>query len=151
MSTIRSELIELQMRDPERMLHVAKVWEWAAEHPDSQLHRAIEWDVEKAAREYQFQQIRGLIQLHVVHEDRTPMLVSLSIDRVQGGGYRSIQDVVKVPDYRQVMLEDALRELGRLQARYQRVQALASVWEEADRARIAAEKRKPPAKRARRA
>lgn len=149
--TIRSELLALQLQDPNHMLHVAKVWEWAADHPDSQLHRAIEWDTEKAAREYQFQQIRGLIQLHVVHEDRTPMLVSLSIDRVQGGGYRSIQDVVKVPDYRQVLLEDALRELGRVQARYQRVQELTSVWEEAERARVATEKRKAAAKRRRRA
>ena len=149
MSTIRSELLELQMRDPQRMLHVNKVWEWAAEHPESQLYRAIEWDVEKAAREYQFQQIRKLIILHVVNEDTTPMMVSLSIDRVQGGGYRPIDDVVKVPDLRQVLLEDALRELGRLQARYQRVQALASVWEEADRARIEAEKRKPQPKRRR--
>jgi hypothetical protein len=78
-------------------------------------------------------------------------MVSLSIDRVQGGGYRSLDDVVAIPDLRQVLLEDAFRELGRIQAKYQRVQELASVWEVTERARIAEEKRKVAAKRRRRA
>lgn len=133
--SIRSELLSLQHSDPQNVLHVEDVVRWAAENPDSALHSAIEWDDSKAAYEYRLSQIRHLIQLHVVNEDRTPLLVSLSIDRHAGGGYRSVEDVGRVPDLREVMLADALAELERTRVKYARVQELAKVWEEADAAR----------------
>lgn len=145
--SIRTELLEIQMRDEQRMLHVDAAEEWAKANPGSQLHGALEWDNEKAGRLFRFEQIRGLIQIHLVLEDRTPMMVSLSIDRVKGGGYRSIDDVRRVPDLREIMLEDALLELGRMKARYQRVHALSSVWAEADKVRADQDAQKPKRKR----
>lgn len=108
--------------------------EWARRNRGSALHQALEWDDKKAAHEHRLSQVRGLIHVHVTTGDGTPMMISLSIDRVSGGGYRSVEDVLAVPDLRQIMLDDALRDLQRVKAKYQHVAELNRVWEEAERA-----------------
>ncbi len=133
--SIRSELLSIQHADTQNVLHAADALRWAAENPDSSLYRVIEWDDTKAAYEYRLNQVRHLIQLHVVNEDQSPLLVSLSIDRPYGGGYRSIDDVGNIPDLREVMLSDALAELERVQSKYARVQELNRVWLEVEVAR----------------
>lgn len=72
--------------------------------------------------------------MHVVTEEGDRKLVSLSIDRVSGGGYRKIADVTLKPELASVMLRDALDELMRVRARYERIKALAPVWREIDQA-----------------
>lgn len=136
--SIRSELLSLQHSDPQNVLHVEDVVRWASENPASDLHRVIEWDDARAAHEHRLSQVRHLIQLHVVNDDNTPVLVSLSIDRRRGGGYRSIDEVGRVPELREVLLADALAELERVQTKYARVTELMRVWEEADAARASA-------------
>lgn len=133
--SIRSELLSIQHATPDNILHAADVVEWAQANSESALHRSIQWDDRKAAHEYRLWQVRQLITIHVVQEDSTPLLVSLSIDRIEGGGYRSISDVLPVPDLRAIMLADALAELQRVQAKYQRVEELQRVWQEAESAR----------------
>ena len=134
--SIKQELLRIQQADPENILRPREVLEWAQDNPDSALHRSIDWDDERAAEQHRLWQIRQLIQLHVVQEDRSPVLVSLSIDRqTPGGGYRAISDVVDRPDLRDIMLEDALAELQRVQRKYERVLELKGLWEEADRLR----------------
>ena len=134
--SIKAELLRLQQADPDNILRPVEVIEWAKDNPDSELYRSLEWDDEKAAHEFRLHQVRTLIQLHVVTENREPMLVSLSIDRKNpGGGYRSVNDVIERPDLREILLEDALAELARVQRKYEAVMTLKSVWEEADRVR----------------
>ena len=128
------------MRDG--ILHAPAVVSWARANPDSALHNAIEWDNDRAADAHRLWQVRQLIQLHVTTEDGAPQLVSLSFDRKGTGGYRSISDVVKVPDLRAIMLQDALDELQRVQIKYQRVQELASIWQEAEQVRTRSRRRK---------
>jgi hypothetical protein len=136
--SIRSELLSLQHSDPQNVLHAEDAISWAAENPNSDLHAALEWNDQKAAHEHRLSQVRHLIQLHVVNDDSTPMLVSLSIDRRRGGGYRSLDEVGRVPELREVLLADALAELERVQTKYARVTELMRVWEEAERARAIA-------------
>lgn len=133
--SIKTELLAIQQADPGHVLHVSDVKEWARENTHSALFRSIEWDNDIAAERHRDWQIRQLIQIHVISEDRTPMLVNLSIDRVAGGGYRSVSDVIGVKDLREIMLADALAELQRVQLKYQRVTELSSVWIEAERVR----------------
>lgn len=133
--SIRSELLSIQHACPDGVLHASDVVAWAKENAESALHSAIEWNNKKAADAHRLWQVRQLIQLHVVTEDGAPQLVSLSIDRKVGGGYRSVSDVVEKPDLRAILLQDALDELERVQAKYQRVEALATVWQEAETVR----------------
>jgi hypothetical protein len=133
--SIKSELLALQQTNSDGILHAAEVVAWARKNTESRLHAAIEWDDATAAEAHRLWQVRQLIQIHVVADDGAPTLVSLSLDRKAGGGYRSISDVAKRPDLRDIMLQDALDELNRVQAKYQRVTELASVWQEAEQIR----------------
>jgi hypothetical protein len=64
-------------------------------------------------------------------------LVSLSIDRGHDGnnGYRGLDDVIAREDLRSIMMQDALAELERVQARYAKLTELQEVWEAADKVR----------------
>jgi len=138
--TIRDELLAIQARNAQNVLRVADVFKWAKANPKSELHKKIEWDKDKAAREYQFWQIRRLIQLNIVSDDGEPEVVSLTIDRSRaGGGYRSIDDVIDNEELSVVMLKDALQELDRVKVKYARVKELTSVWDAVEKVR----KRKP--------
>lgn len=129
--SIRDELLAIQAASEDHILFPADVVEWARDNPKSALHGSLEWDDAKAAHEHRLSQVRRLVRLHIVQEDGTPQLVSLTFDRTNnGGGYRSISDVVKAPDLREIMLQDALEELERVQRKYARVEALSKVWNE---------------------
>lgn len=116
------------------LLAAEDVVAWAADHPDSALHKQFMWDDNEAAREYRLWQARTLINLHVVSEPAVPRFVSLSVDRHKpGGGYRSVHDVMKSPKLRAVLLRDAVREFQRVQARYKHLSEFAKVSAEIDR------------------
>ena len=76
-----------------------------ATDPNTALHSHFEWDDTEAAREYRLVQARTVIRLivTVIGEDPVPMrtYVSLPSDRVVGGGYRALQDVVNDESRRQ--------------------------------------------------
>lgn len=125
---VRNELLAIQRASKDKMLHAATVVGWARRNRKSALHRQFEWNNTKAANEYRIWQARRLIQLTIVSDDGGPQLVSLSLDRISGGGYRDVGDVVSNRKLSEIMLHDALAELQRVQARFARVKELTSVW-----------------------
>jgi len=120
-----------------------EVLQWAKAHRRSALHAALEWDDSKAAEEYRLAQVRELIRVNVVDVSGEPEMVSLSVDRAQGGGYRSVQDVIDDRALSEILLQDAVEELDRMKARYDRVAALTAVWRAVDRVREKLPSRKP--------
>jgi len=121
--------LAIQATDADNILRPEAVHKWAKNHPRSALYKAITWDVDKAAFEYQLSQIRRLIVLNITSENGEPQIVSLPIDRVKpGGGYRSINDVIADKKLSASLLQDALNELARVQVKYARIQELTSVW-----------------------
>src|SRR4051812_30266358 len=111
--TIRAELLNL--RDEEGIVHVREVVAWAKSHPGSSLHNALEWDDATAADAWRLEQVRQLVRVYVTSGPPTERLVSLSIDRAADGGYRTLSDVGARPDLRDILLQDALDELERVQ------------------------------------
>lgn len=130
---------ELEALREEGVLHAEKVVAWARVHPDSALHKQFEWDDGKAADEYRVWQARRVIAVHVVNESGERRLISLSIDRSKGGGYRSIEDVSRDQDLMAVAVKDALGELRRTRAKYQHLKELSDVWETIDKHVVVAE------------
>jgi hypothetical protein len=125
--SIKQELKAL--RGDSELLQAETVVDWAAKHPRSELHKSFEWDDKKCGREYRLWQARTLIRIHIIDEVGVPQMVSLTIDRVkEGGGYREERSVMADKKLRQVMLQDALDELDRVRAKYERVVELAKVW-----------------------
>lgn len=125
---IKAELMAIQSASRDKMLHPANIVAWAKRNQKSALHRQFEWNNSKAAERYRLWQARQIIQVNVVTEDGRPQLVSLSFDRLGSGGYRSISDVVSDRELSEIMFNDALAELNRVQARFHRVRELTSVW-----------------------
>jgi hypothetical protein len=140
--SLAAELMAL--RDKSGKIHVPRAHEWARTNPDSLLHGELEWNNRVAAQAHRMWQIRQLIAVHVVNDEGDRLLVSLSIDRTDGG-YRPLDDVMAAPPLREIMLGDALAELQRVKAKYNRLTELTRVWEAANAA--AAEAAKGPRKR----
>lgn len=136
---IRDELLTIKNASRDRMLHAEKVVAWAKSHRDSALHSQFEWNNSKAATEFRLEQARRLIRITVVSEDGTPQLVSLSTDRSKGGGYREITEVARNRKLSEIMLEDAIKEMRRVQARFGRVRQLTAVWKAFDKIAARAE------------
>lgn len=129
-----SKLTEELDRVPRRngLLHAEDVVDWAREHPDSALHREIEWDDAKAAQEYRVWQARRIIALHVVAEGGERKFISLTVDRTKGGGYREVEDVLSDDELYRQALADALAEHKRVQAKYRNLKKLAPIGDAID-------------------
>ena len=126
---LAAELLALQN---ERGLIVPReVVAWAKRRRNSRLHAELEWDDEFAGQAYREQQVRQLIAVHVTVDTGVRRFISLSIDRVEGGGYRELSDIIAVPNLRECMLVDALHELERIQRKFARLKELQAVWEAA--------------------
>jgi len=126
--TIRTELLAL--KGDAEFLVVSEAEEWARNNPGSALYRSLEWNDTKAAREFRFHQIRRLVAIHITYDNGQRKMVSLSVDRSRdGGGYRNIDDVLKEQSLTEIMLNDALEELERVQRKYNNLAALKPIWE----------------------
>jgi hypothetical protein len=145
--SVQEELLALQQQ-ADGLLQVESTVEWAAENPDSALHAALDWDDEHAAHSWRCHQVRRLIAIHVVDAGNVRQLVSLSIDRVGDGGYRSLGAVLASANMRGVLLADALADLDRVRRKYETLVELAGVWEETERA---SQKHRPKARKAKQA
>jgi len=125
--TIKDELLKLKNSDG--FLNPSEVVAWAKNHPASEIYGSLLWDDKKAGYLYRVEQVRGLIQTHLVNVTGQRETVSLTIDRSADTGYRDLKDVLPVPTLRQVLLADALNELERMHKKYEHLQELVTVWE----------------------
>jgi hypothetical protein len=145
--SIESELLALKTKDD--LIIAEEAHEWARKNKASALHKALTWDDKKAAYQHRIWQIRQLIAIHVTYEGGDRRLVSLTVDRGRpGGGYRDISDVLRDQSLHAIMLEDALNELNRVQAKYERLKELTPVWRELNKVRSRRTKRGASERRA---
>lgn len=112
----------------------------AAEDLSSPLHNSFEWDDTAAAEQWRLQQARQIIRSVVVilpnFSKPINAFVSLRDDRTQeGGGYRTIIDVMSDKDMRERLLEEALAELRHWEQKYSQLNELAPVFEAVTKAR----------------
>lgn len=122
-----------QIRGSNETLEPSSVVEFARNHTGSVLHRCFTWDDGEAAEKWRLEEARSLIVSVRVQfpnlKDTTRFYVSLSTDRVQGEGYRTITDVLSASETREVHLRDALNELESVKRKFRHIQELMSVWE----------------------
>lgn len=119
------------------LLKAEDVVRYAEQHPDSACHQWFTWDNEEAAHQHRLNEARSLIRVHVRVEELPQShskvtvreYVSLSSDRVNGGGYRKLDEVVSNGDLLAELLTDALRDLERFKKRYEHLNELRGVFE----------------------
>lgn len=114
----------------------------SAKDPDSPLHDAFEWDDTKAAQEWRVTQARRLLRsIHVVvergEEDRSVRAFFRVEDPSGDTGYVSLAAVLKCQDYRDQIIEQALKEIQGWQRRYADYNELDSIFDAIDRAVLA--------------
>ncbi len=117
------------LREADGKIRPAPLVAWAKKHHDSALHKCFEWSDSAAADLYRIEQARKLIRVVIVHDvTEERKTVSLRIDRINGGGYRKLDEVVASLDLRPRLVSDALGELCSLRRKYSYLGELASIW-----------------------
>ncbi len=109
---------------------------WAEDHPESCLHRAFQWDDEKAAHEYRLSQARGLIQCYNILIEEEGELKSypwISVPSRRGNGegsYLPARTVSADEAMSAEVAEEVRRKLKAMKARYGFLQEpdLRKVW-----------------------
>ena len=107
-----------------------------AADPDSCLHGMFEWNDDQAAHEFRLTQARLVLRSLVID---TPdgnvgrMLVAVSVGSSGGRDYVPVQQAMKVPEWREEVLEEALRDLRAFRVRYNTYKELAALVASIDR------------------
>ena len=135
---IIDELEQVRARAEDGLLHPENVVAFAR-NPGTALHNRFTWDNSEAAEKYRVWEARQLIAatVTVIAEDRPAYraYVSLSSDRANDGGYRPISVIVRNKRMYEEMLSDALKDLERLQEKYEHLKELRQVWRAAQQVR----------------
>jgi hypothetical protein len=104
-----------------------------AQHDNSPLHALFEWDDTEAARQHRLSQARTIIGAVVVKFEEAPEAQPIRAfvnvrqdDRKQV--YTSVSAALEDPVLRAQVLNDALKELRRLQQKYADLEELAGVF-----------------------
>ena len=126
------ELNALAATEP---LTPARVLERASD-ASSALHPMFTWDDEEAGHAHRLSEARQIIRsvrVTILPQPgavpiRVRAFVSLADDRIVGGGYRPVVQVMSDPAQRAALLQTALCELGALQRRYAHLSELAQVF-----------------------
>jgi hypothetical protein len=97
----------------------------AAAKPGHPLHNDFEWDDTRAAKAHRLQQAKLIIRAAVTilpaanhGPTETRVYVSLPSDRVTGGGYRHVVDVLNDEERSREMAESLAADLKRLIVKY---------------------------------
>lgn len=121
------ELSQLDEITPENVLEFAK-------DEKTELHKCIEWDLEKAAYQWQLRQARTIIQFIVVtdeeEEDSEPVRV-FQVSSEQNK-YQPLEFFIKNDDEYQSLLKRAKNELRAIKERYKTLSELEKVFEAID-------------------
>lgn len=95
--------------------------------PSAPLHSCFEWDDEKAAHKYRITQAQGIIRaiISVDETEKSPETRAfVSVERE----YHPVSVVIRNPEKRDVLLQNALNELRWFERKYNTLQELSNVF-----------------------
>ena len=97
-----------------------------SENPSAPLHSCFEWDDEKAAHKYRITQAQNILRaIVVVDEAKQPdTRAFVNVQRE----YHPVSVVVRNPEKREILLQNALNELRWFERKYHTLQELSNVF-----------------------
>lgn len=123
--TAGNELQRIYERDgviePETVVEESK-------NPSAPLHSCFEWDDEKAAHKYRITQAQGIIRaiVSVDEAEQVPETRAfVNVDRE----YHPVSVVIRNPEKRDTLLQNALNELRWFEKKYNSLQELSGVFD----------------------
>lgn len=107
------------------------------------LHPMFEWDDTAAADAFRHRQARDIVAaLHIeTKAGAGRMYVAVSVEEEDEREYVPVHHAMKVPDWREEVLEDSLRDLRAFRARYQFFKEMEEIVRAVDRILVRFEKR----------
>ena len=114
-AALRRELDSLITDDGR--IFARSVVEFARANPNTELHARFQWNLEQAAYQHWLSTARRLISVYVSTEAGERRTISLTVDRLNGGGYRDRDEVLATAEMRRMAVEDALAEILRWRER----------------------------------
>lgn len=97
-----------------------------SQEPSAPLHSCFEWNDEKAAHKYRITQAQNIIRAIVV-VDEAKQLETRAFVNVQRE-YHPVSVVVRNPEKREILLQNALNELRWFERKYNTLQELSNVF-----------------------
>ena len=128
--------LEMIRRKNRGILYPEAVVNFAVDE-NTALHSRFEWDDVKAGYEYRIWQARQLIKLvvTVIPSTNTEIsaYVSLSDDRKEDGGYRSVIEVMSDDQLRNQMIDGAIKDFEYWEFRYKQLVELLPIFKAKER------------------
>lgn len=118
------ELKQLDEITPENVLEFAR-------DEKTELHKCIEWDIEKAAHAYQLDQARKIIRFIVVSDDEEEDTEPVRVFQISSetNKYQPLEFFIQHDDEYQSLLKRAKAELRAIKNRYKSLSELEKVFE----------------------
>lgn len=133
---LKAEILAVAASSPDGLLRPSALVEYAASNPESELHNHFKWNDAEAAAEYRIQQARQLIRLVIKFEPRVNRIVrgfvSVATDRINDGGYRTVESALDNPLLRGQLVEQALNDLAGVRGRYKHLPEMDAVFDAVD-------------------
>lgn len=105
---------------------------------DAPLHGCFEWRDDVAAERYRESQARYIIRsLEMNVEEHQPVRAFMKLSASVSNSYQATDVLMKDSDSRELLLEQALRELNALRVKYAALKELADVFSELEKAKKA--------------
>ena len=116
METYRKELLKLNKKGPltaETIVNTAK-------NPKSPLHKYFEWDDTAAGKKYRLYQARQLINIVIepIETTEQPVYSFEIVKTERGREYKHVGEILDNEEYRQQLLDAAIRELSYWKGKY---------------------------------
>lgn len=99
-----------------------------ARNPDNPLHPCFEWDDTKAAEAHRIDQARYVLRaVVIVRDSASDTTIRAFVSPEREGGYRTIEAVMSDPTSRDLLIEQARRDLEAFSRKYQALEELSGV------------------------
>lgn len=109
------------------------VVDYAAEHPESELHKCFTWDDMKAANEWRKQEARQVMRLLVYKDDNEEETTKVRVLQRGTEEYLPVKNIVRDRDEYSALLRRARLELKAFKERYKNIVELEEIFDLIDK------------------
>lgn len=120
---VYEDLEKIQEKTPQNIV------DYAADHPESELHKCFTWDDTKAANEWRKYEARQVVRLLVFKDESEGEPTKVRVLQKTDEAYKPVTQIVRNEDEYKELLKRAKAELASFRERYKTLVELETVLE----------------------
>ena len=124
---VYNDLQNIESKTPQNVV------DYAAEHPESELHKCFTWDDTKAANEWRKQEARQVMRLLVYEDDKEEEPTKVRVLQRGTEEYLPVKKIVQNNDEYTALLRRARLELKAFKERYKNIVELEEIFDLIDK------------------